>query len=82
MITKVQKWGNSQGLRLSKELLADVHVEVGDPVSVRVQEGSLIVTPAHRVRGGQDLEDRVARVPKDYQPGEHDWGSPAGHEVW
>jgi len=82
MITKVQKWGNSQGLRLSKELLADVHVEVGDPVSVRVQEGSLIVTPAHRVRGGHDLEDLVARVPKDYQPGELDWGSPAGHEVW
>jgi antitoxin component of MazEF toxin-antitoxin module len=26
MITKVQKWGNSQGLRLSKELLADVRI--------------------------------------------------------
>ena len=23
MVTKVQKWGNSQGLRLSKELLSD-----------------------------------------------------------
>jgi antitoxin MazE len=78
MITKVQKWGNSQGLRLSKELLADVRVEVGDSVSVRVQEGSLIVTPAHRVRGGHHLE----RVPKDYQPGELDWGPPAGREAW
>jgi antitoxin MazE len=82
MITKVQKWGNSQGLRLSKELLADVRVEVGDSVSVRVQEGSLIVTPAHRVRGGHHLEDLVARVPKDYQPGELDWGPPAGREAW
>jgi antitoxin MazE len=82
MITKVQKWGNSQGLRLSKELLADVHVEVGDSVSVRVQEGSLIVTPARRVRGGHDLEELVARVPKDYKPGEIDWGSAKGSEVW
>jgi mRNA interferase MazF len=82
MITKVQKWGNSQGLRLSKELLADVRVEVGDSVSVRVQEGSLIVTPARRVRGGHRLEDLVARVPKDYQPGELDWGPPAGREAW
>ena len=82
MITKVQKWGNSQGLRLSKELLADVHMEVGDSVSVRVQEGSLIVTPANRVRGGHDLEKLVARVPKDYEPGELDWGSPTGNEVW
>lgn len=82
MITKVQKWGNSQGLRLSKELLADVHVEVGDPVDVTVREGSLVVTPARRVRGGHSLEELVARVPKDYRPGELDWGPPQGREVW
>ncbi len=82
MITKVQKWGNSQGLRLSKQLLADVHVEVGDSVSVRAQEGSLIITPANRVRGGHVLEELVARVPKDYKPGELDWGSSKGTEVW
>lgn len=74
MITKIQKWGNSQGLRLSKKLLADVHVEVGDPVHVSVKEGSLIITPARRVRGGHNLEELVARVSKDYQPGELDWG--------
>lgn len=82
MITKVQKWGNSQGLRLSKELLADVHVEVGDAVYVSVQEGSLVITPARRVRGGRSLEELVARVPKDYRPGEFDWGRPTGREVW
>ena len=82
MITKVQKWGNSQGLRLSKDLLADVHIEVGDAVHVSVQEGSLIVTPTHRVRGSRSLEELAARVPKDYRPGELDWGPPAGREVW
>ena len=82
MITKVQKWGNSQGLRLSKELLADVRIEVGDPVDVSVQEGSLVVTPARRVRGGRSLEQLVASVSEDYRPGELDWGPPAGREVW
>jgi antitoxin MazE len=82
MITKVQKWGNSQGLRLSKELLADIRIQVGDPVDVRAQEGSLVVTPARRVRGGRSLEQLVASVPKDYRPGELDWGPPAGREVW
>ena len=35
MATKVQKWGNSQGVRLSKELLskADEAAEVGRKVS-------------------------------------------------
>ena len=82
MVTKVQKWGNSQGLRLSKELLSTVHVEIGDVVDVTVHEGSIVVTPVHRVRGALDLEELVDAIPKGYKPGEAEWGPPAGGEVW
>jgi antitoxin MazE len=82
MVTRVQKWGNSQGLRLSKELLSDAHIEVGDVVDVAVQGGSIVITPARLVRGALDLEDLVAAIPKDYKPGEADWGPPAGGEAW
>jgi antitoxin MazE len=82
MVTRVQKWGNSQGLRLSKELLADAAIEVGDVVDVAVHEGSIVVTPVRRVRGALDLEQLVASIPKGYKPGEADWGPPAGGEVW
>jgi antitoxin MazE len=82
MITKVQKWGNSQGLRLSKTLLSDVAIAVGDAVDVAVRQGTLIVTPVRRVRGGHDLRDLVRRIPKDHQPEELGWGSPVGREVW
>jgi antitoxin MazE len=82
MITKVQKWGNSQGLRLSKTLLSDVAIAVGDAVDVAVHQGALIVTPVRRVRGGHDLRALVRRIPKDDQPAELGWGSPVGREVW
>jgi len=82
MITKVQKWGNSQGLRLSKELLADVDIDVGDAVDVAARDGVLVVTPVRRVRGGVDLEQLVREIPADYTPGELDWGPPTGREVW
>lgn len=82
MITKVQKWGNSQGVRLSKKLLSDVDIEVGDAVDIAVRDGALIVTPARRVRGGRDLRELVRRIPKDYQSEELDWGRPVGREVW
>jgi len=82
MITKVQKWGNSQGVRLSKGLLSDVEVNVGDAVDVAVRDGALVVTPVRRVRGGHDLREFVRRIPKDYKPGELDWGYPVGREVW
>jgi antitoxin MazE len=82
MITKVQKWGNSQGLRLSKELLSDVEIDVGDAVEVAVRDGALVVTPVRRVRGGLDLEQLVRRIPKGYKPEKVDWGPPVGGEVW
>lgn len=82
MITKVQKWGNSQGVRLSKELLSDVEINVGDAVDVAVRDGALVVTPLRRVRGGHDLRKLVRRIPKDYKPEEFDWGYPVGREVW
>ncbi len=82
MVTKVQKWGNSQGVRLSKELLSDVEINVGDAVDVTVRDGALVVTPVRRVRGGHDLRELVRRIPKGYRPEELDWGYPVGREVW
>ena len=82
MITKIQKWGNSQGLRLSKALLSDADMDVGDEVDVAVLEGAVIVTPVRRVRGGHDLRALVRRIPRGYQPGELDWGLPVGREAW
>lgn len=82
MITKIQTWGNSQGLRLSKAMLSDANISVGDSVDVAVRDGALVVTPVRRVRGGHDLRALVRRIPKGEMPMEYDWGSPVGREVW
>ena len=82
MLAKIQKWGNSQGLRLTKNLLADAQLRVGDEVDIRVKDGILIVTPAKKIRGKYSLKDLIARIPENYQTGEVDWGEPVGKEVW
>jgi len=82
MVTKVQKWGNSQGVRLSKQLLSEAGIEVGDAVDIDVQDGLLVVSPVRRVRGGHDLRALVRKIGEGYQPDELDWGPPAGREVW
>ena len=82
MLAKIQKWGNSQGLRISKNLLSDAQLDVGDEVDISVKEGIMIVTPAKRIRGRHNLKDLVARIPKNYQPDEVDWGGKIGKEVW
>ena len=82
MLAKIQKWGNSQVLRISRNLLSDAQLEVGDVVDISVKEGILIVAPARRIRGRHSLKDLVARIPETYGSGEVDWGEPVGKEVW
>ena len=81
MVTKVQSWGNSQGLRLSKQVLEEANVSVGDNVDVAVRDGAIVITPIKRTRGKLSLREHVARIPKDYKPEEIDWGASVGREV-
>ena len=82
MVTKIQKWGNSQGLRLARQILEDACISVGDDVEVAVREGMIVIAPVRRIRGRQSLQELVARIPKNYKPKEMDWGKPLGNEVW
>jgi antitoxin MazE len=82
MITKVQKWGNSQGLRIARHLLADAHLSVGDEVDLVVHDGAILVRPVGRVRGKVSLRKLIARIPKGYRAEEVDTGRPVGKEAW
>lgn len=82
MVTKVQKWGNSQGLRVSKEMLDKAQISLGDEVQVSVRNGRIIVEPLTKVRGRYQLNDLLAKISKKHRPEEVDWGSPAGKEAW
>jgi len=82
MVTKVQKWGNSQGLRLSKQMLEEARISIGDDVDVSARDGVIVITPIRRIRGKQRLEDLVSRIPENYEIEEIDWGRPVGREAW
>lgn len=81
MPTKIQRWGNSQGIRVPKSVLADARLQVGDVVDVRAVDGTLVVTRARSRRGRASLEDLVAALPETGTHGETDWGRPEGDEV-
>lgn len=39
MQTQVKAWGNSQGIRLSKDILQAANVEINDILEVKVSDG-------------------------------------------
>lgn len=82
MVTKVQKWGNSQGLRLAKQVLEDARISIGDEVNVTSRHGMIVISPVRRVRRKVDLKKLVSHIPENYRSGEIDWGEPVGREAW
>jgi antitoxin MazE len=82
MVTRVQKWGNSQGLRLAKQVLEDACISVGDDVDVTARDGVIVIAPIKRIRGKRSLQELVSRIPRNYKVEEIDWGKPVGREAW
>ncbi len=80
MVTKVQKWGNSQGLRLPKHVLASAEISIGDHVDVISKAGQIIIKK--RAPRKFDLAEMVARMPADYEVSEESFGKPVGKEAW
>ena len=81
MYTQLKAWGNSQGLRFSKEVLEEAGFAPDEELNMTVHEGSILLTKAHRHK---TLEERVAEsggcLP-NY--GEYDFGmEPVGREIW
>jgi antitoxin MazE len=86
MTTKLQPWGNSQGVRLPKALLAALRLKPGAELDVKLspKKDAIIVKPANPklpVRERHRIEDLAAAMPRGYRWAEFDWGS-QGREVW
>jgi antitoxin MazE len=80
MITKIQKWGNSLGLRIPKSLAEGVHVREGTTVYLALDKGRLIIKPT-----GEKvfkLDDLLANVTKENAHDEITTGGPVGKEAW
>jgi antitoxin MazE len=80
MLAKVQKWGNSQGLRLPRHVLESSAIAVGDQVEITALDEQIIITKAPRRKF--NLAEMVTRMPKGYRREEVSFGKPEGKEIW
>jgi len=78
--TKIQRWGNSLGLRIPRALAEDAGVEAGAEVDLSIRDGELVVRPARRVK--YRLGELVGKITAKNLHREVDAGKPVGREVW
>ena len=80
MQTRIQKWGNSLGLRIPRSLALEARVEEGATVDLSVENGRLLVRPV-RVRT-YSLRRLLGEVTRRNLPREVPTGEPVGREAW
>ena len=78
--TTIQKWGNSQGIRIPKFLLDEVNWNGNEQLIVIADKDRLIIEKAKPKR--KTISELFADFEGEYVPVEMDWGQPVGEEVW
>lgn len=78
MQTTISKWGNSLALRIPRHVTEEAHLTEGVCVDVKIEDGSIRVTPTRKRLKLADLLEGEKRS----QPREADWGKPEGDEAW
>ena len=79
MKTKIQKWGNSLGVRLPKAIVEQKSLREGLGVSVVLKNNQIVLEPDTEETS---LENLLAEVNTENLHGETEWADVRGNEVW
>ncbi len=82
MSTTIQKWGNSQGVRIPKDILRQMSWETDQEIELitDVENGKLILAKVNNKNNY--LEKLFEDFDGIYQTEELDWGDAQGDELW
>jgi antitoxin MazE len=81
MTVTIQKWGNSQGIRIPKHYLNELSWSEDEMVDLFIEEGKIIIErsrPAQR----KNIVELFEGFKGGYEPVEFIWDAPEGREVW
>jgi antitoxin MazE len=80
MYARIQKWGNSQAIRLPKGLLEVVAWHENDQVEINAEKDCLVIRRIQKRH--RTIEERLAGFSGNYEGAEWDTGKAQGNEVW
>lgn len=86
--TAIRRWGNSQGIRLSREIMNRMNLEENDEISISIDSGKIIIEKINKPKY-LNLQERLEKfygkpIDEIYVEStqEVDIGTPKGKEIW
>jgi antitoxin MazE len=80
MKAKVQKWGNSLGIRIPRTLAQEVSLETDSEVDLSSKDGTIVITPSRQKR--LSLRQLLSKVTDANLHAEIPSGEIEGREAW
>ncbi|NLO89483.1 MAG: AbrB/MazE/SpoVT family DNA-binding domain-containing protein [Clostridia bacterium] len=77
MKSKVQKWGNSLGVRIPNSMAKEIGLKEGMSVKFYIEDGAIVIRPAEC-----DLETLLSQITPENLHEEIVVEGPVGREVW
>ena len=74
----VRPWGNSQGIRIPKNILEKLNIGISDTLQIEIEDDAIALkkTIKHKT-----FEERVAEYDGKISVCDFDWGEPVGKEL-
>lgn len=74
----VRPWGNSQGIRIPKNILEKLGISTSDSLQLSVENDAIVLRKAFKHKS---FEERVAEYNGEISICDFDWGEPVGKEL-
>lgn len=82
MLAKLKKWGNSQGVRIPKQLLALASFKEDDEIEIIAEYDKIIIRHPVTMPKKYTIQELYDDYQANDHPAEEEWGSPSGKEEW
>ena len=80
MEARLQKWGNSSGIRIPSNFLKSLNLKVNDKVELNYEEDKILITRPQKEK--ISLEERFANYKGENLAKEFSWDDAKGKEIW
>ena len=80
MEARLQKWGNSVGLRIPSNILKSLNLKKDDVVELKQDEDKIIISISKRKK--ISLKEEFEKYTGKNLAKEFDWDEPVGREIW
>lgn len=80
MEARLQKWGNSDGIRIPHTILKTLNLKTDDKVDIEIIDSKIVITKIENEV--LSLEERFANYNGEDLTKVFEWDEPRGDEIW